>query len=94
MPEPSVTRRFLGTCRLARVQVARAAESFDQDQAYARLLECGKLNQDDVDFLIDFLSREEPVKAGEVQLDEEWALAAIHRVHGITASKLNMGDSA
>lgn len=94
MPAPSLTRRFLGTCVLARVQTARAAECFDLDQACALLQERGKLTADDVAFVKGFLQHEEPVKAGTEQLDEAWAEQAIKRMHAITASKLNMGDSA
>lgn len=94
MPAPSVTRQFLGTCVLVRVQLARASESFDLDIAFERLLACGKLTQDDVAFLTDFLEHEKPVKEQGAALDEAWAADAIRRVHAITSGNLNMGDSA
>lgn len=94
MPAPSITRRFLGTCVLARMQVIRAAECFDLGRAFELLQECGKLTSEDVAFLTDFLEHEKPVKEQGAALDEAWAEDAIRRVHAITSGKLNLGDSA
>lgn len=104
MGDRALTRQFHATCILLRMQLIRAAQSYDMEECLRTVRSKGMVSQEDETFIRACLAANERLQASEDAVDSASestgesdpivSYESVNRIHVIVSSRLNIADSA